>query len=160
MSKDAKKGKPEGGIKLILKNKKAFHDYEILERLECGVVLVGTEVKSLRDGNANWAQSYVRVENGELRLIGFHIGHYRMGNIMNHKMEQVRTLLAHAREIRKLRVRVEEKGLTLIPLSLYWKNGRCKVEVGVGRGKAEYDKRDTLREKDMKRQIERDSRTR
>ena len=158
--KDEKNDKKDEGIKLIIKNKKAYHDYEILERMECGIVLSGTEVKSLRDNNITWGQAYVRVEEGRLILIGVHIAEYAMGNVYNHRPEAVRTLLAHRREINKLRIRVEEKGLTLVPLAFYWKHGLCKVEIGVGRGKALHDKRESLRNRDMQRQMDRDARIR
>ncbi|MBN1258033.1 MAG: SsrA-binding protein SmpB [Planctomycetes bacterium] len=143
---------------LILRNKKAFHEYEVLETLECGIELCGTEVKSLRDHKVNFAQTFATVRNGELMLMGLHISPYEMGNRMNHDPERRRRLLAHKREIHKLSQKINEKGLTLVPLRLYWKFGRCKVELGIVRGKQIHDKRDAKRDKDVNRQIERDIR--
>jgi SsrA-binding protein len=151
----AQEGKP--APRVIARNKKAFHEYEILETLECGIALQGSEVKSLREGNVSFAQSFVLARGDELTLLGLHIAPYREANILNHEPERKRRLLAHKREIRKLQQRVEERGLTLVPLKLYWKNGRAKVEIGLARGKQAHDKRDTLREKDLKRRIERES---
>lgn len=145
----------------IVRNKKAFHDFEVMEGLECGIVLQGTEVKSLREGKVNFAQTYAYVnKKGELILQGLHIAPYAMGNRMNHEPERPRKLLAHKREIRRLAQKVEQQGLTLVPLKLYWKQGKCKVDLGLVRGKARFDKRSSLREKDMNRQIERQIRDR
>ena len=143
---------------LVLKNKKAFHDYEIIEKLECGVELRGTEVKSLRARDVNFAQAFARVdERGELILHGLHISPYKQGNRFNHESERVRKLLARKQEIRKLKKKTEEKGLTLVPLALYFKRGWLKVEIGVARGKALHDKRDSMRERDQKRNLARES---
>lgn len=156
-----KKGAGEEDSSLILRNKKAFHDFEVLETLECGVVLTGTEVKSLRDRKVNFAQTYARVNGrGELILHNLHIAEYTMGNRQNHDPDRRRKLLAHRREIRKLAQRVDQQGLTLVPLKLYWRRGRCKVQLGIVRGKARVDKRDTLRDREMKRQMEREARGR
>jgi SsrA-binding protein len=150
----AKQKKKAGGDpSLILRNKKAWHDYNVLETLECGLVLTGTEVKSLRNRDVNFGQSFVLAKNGELTLLGLHIAPYRQGNRANHEPERPRRLLAHKREIAKLQQKAQEKGLTLAPLKLYWKHGRAKVEVGLCRGKQTHDKREALREKDLKRRI-------
>jgi SsrA-binding protein len=149
------KDKSESNTSLILRNKKAFHDYEVLEKLECGIVLQGTEVKSLRNGKVNLNQAFCTIENGNLVIHGMNISTYEMGNYMNHEPECKRRLLAHKREIKKLSHRVEQKGFSLVPLRLYWKSGRCKVEIGVVRGKKLFDKRNTVKEKDLTRQIER-----
>jgi len=153
----AKKNDPsdKDGGSLILRNRKAFHEYEVLESLECGMALFGSEVKSLRNRDVNFAQSYAIVEEGELYLIGMHIAPYKMANIMNHEPERRRKLLAHRREIGKLKRRVAERGLTLVPLKLYWKAGRAKVQLGVVRGKQLHDKREAKREKDRSREAER-----
>jgi len=150
------------GIKIITKNRKAFHDYSILETTEAGIALVGTEVKSLRLGNVNLKDSYARVERGEVVLYGLHISPYDHGNRYNHDPERPRKLLLHRREIGRLKGRSEEKGLTLVPLSLYFKGGRVKVELGLAKGKQIHDKRETLRkretEMDMEQAIRRQSR--
>jgi SsrA-binding protein len=147
-----------GAERLILRNKKAFHEYEVLETLECGIVLEGTEVKSLRNGKVNFAQAYALVQDGALVLEGLHIAPYEMGTHTNHDPDRRRRLLAHRREIRKLRQRVEQRGYTLVPLRLYWKGDRCKVELGIVRGKQLHDKRDSAREKDIRRRVEREAR--
>ncbi|MFW5858285.1 MAG: SsrA-binding protein SmpB [Planctomycetota bacterium] len=157
MAKKTGDKKPGGDPSLILRNKKAWHDYNVLETLECGVALKGTEVKSLRNRDVNFGQAFVLAKNGKLTLLGLHIAPYKQGNIMNHEPERPRQLLAHKREIRKLQQKVQEKGRTLTPLRLYWKFGRAKVEVGLCRGKQAHDKRDTLREKDLKRRIARET---
>jgi SsrA-binding protein len=144
---------------LILRNKKAFYEYEVLETLECGIALTGTEVKSLRDKNVNFAQSFALAKGGRLTLIGLHIAPYAMGNRRNHDPDRKRILLVHRREIRKLTLRTDKRGLTLVPLKLYWKRGLCKVELGIVRGKQLHDKREATRERDMKRQMERETRS-
>lgn len=159
MAKKGKKKSDDQDRSQILRNKRAFHNYEILEKLECGMVLQGTEVKSLRDRNVSFADSYVRIEEGELYLIGLNIAEYRMGNIHNHEPTRRRKLLAHTRQIRKLRLSVEAKGMTLVPLRLYWKEGKAKIEIGLARGKATHDKRESIRDRDLKRQKQRIMRT-
>jgi len=143
------------GEKIIAQNRRARHDYHVLESHEAGIELRGTEVKSLRDGGIQLKDSYVDVEKGQLYLVGAHISPYDKGNIYNHDPERPRRLLMHKREIHKLGTQVAEKGLTLIPLSLYFKRGIAKVEVGLCRGKHTVDRRDTLREREAKREIER-----
>jgi SsrA-binding protein len=139
----------------IAQNRKARHDFFILNTFEAGIVLQGTEVKSLRDGRVNLKDSYARVKNGELWLIGMHISPYEQGNIYNHDPERTRKLLMHAREIEKLRRSIEEKGLTLVPLSLYFKEGRVKVEIGLAKGKHSYDKREDTADREAKREMDR-----
>jgi len=143
------------GIKLIAQNKKAYHDYHIEETLEAGIVLTGTEVKSLRVGKANMRDSYAAVENGELWLIGVHISPYEQGNIFNHDPLRKRKLLVHANEIRRLYGKVRVAGFTLVPTKLYFKEGRAKVEVALAKGKTTYDKRETLAKKEAERDMER-----
>lgn len=143
-----KSAKPDG-IKIIATNKRASHDYFFVEKLECGMVLHGSEVKSLRDGRVTFADSYVRVNKGELQLIGFNIAEYPMANRLNHQPTAMRKLLAHKREIRKLSRAEDEKGLTIIPLKIYFKRGLAKIEIALARGKAEYDKRETIKKREF-----------
>ncbi|MBN1291715.1 MAG: SsrA-binding protein SmpB [Candidatus Latescibacteria bacterium] len=142
-------------MKIIAKNKKAFHDFFILSKYEAGIVLQGTEVKSIRNGNANLKESYARFDNGELWLVGMHISPYEQGNIFNHDPVRKRKLLLHAGEIERLRKSIDEKGLTIVPLSLYFIGGRVKVELGLARGKHLYDKRDDKASRDAKREMDR-----
>ncbi len=141
--------------KNITVNRKAQHDYEILDTFEAGMVLLGTEVKSLRNGKANLKDSYARIRNGELWLFGMHISQYSHGNYNNHDPERDRKLLIHKREIRKLIGRVEEAGLTLVPLKLYFKRGKAKVQIALARGKRKYDKRQDIAKRDAQREIAR-----
>src|SRR5437660_8438768 len=122
------KKKDEEGIKLICRNKRAFHEYEVSDRLECGIVLTGTEVKSLRDGQGNLEDAYAKIDKGEIWLIGSDIPEYAMGNRMNHKPKRPRKLLLHKREIHKFAGKATQQGYTLVPLRMYFKNGRAKVE--------------------------------
>ena len=138
--------------KVIATNKKAFHDYFILERLEAGVALLGTEVKSIREGRINLKDSYAIVRGGEPFLLNCHISPYSHGNRENHEPTRTRKLLLHHQEIRKLIGKSQEKGLTLVPLRVYLKRGKVKVELGVARGKKLYDKRETERRKEQDRE--------
>ncbi len=140
---------------LITNNPKAFHDYLIEERFEAGLVLQGTEVKSLRQGRANLRDSFARVENGEIFLYHCHISPYSHGNIANHEPLRVRKLLLNRKEIDRLYGKTQQRGYTLVPLRLYFKRGRAKVELGLGRGKQAADKRDALARKAAQREIER-----
>ena len=140
------------GEKLIASNKKALHDYFVLQKLEAGIELTGTEVKSLRDSKANLKDSYVAIERGEAYLIGTHISPYSHGNIANHDPERKRRLLLHKREIEKLHEQIQEKGLTVVPLRLYFKSGRVKTEIAVVRGKKLYDKRETEKRREQERE--------
>jgi SsrA-binding protein len=144
--------KPDAGEKLIASNKKAFHDYFILQKAEAGVALTGTEVKSLRDGKANINDSYVIFKDGEAFLFNAHISPYSHGNLQNHEPERNRKLLLHRREIEKLHEQVVEKGLTVVPLRLYFKGGKVKVEIAVVRGKKLYDKRETEKRRELDRE--------
>ena len=137
-------------------NRRALHDYFISAKLECGIALVGSEVKSLRDGKAQLQDAYAHIENGQLYLYGAHIDPYEKAALAyNHDPRRPRKLLAHRREIKKLQGETAVKGTTLIPLAVYFKNGRAKVEIGVARGKQQHDKRDTIRKKEMEREIRR-----
>jgi SsrA-binding protein len=141
--------------KLIAENRRARHDYHLLERVEAGLVLTGTEVKSLRQGGANLARSYADIRDGELWLVGSHISTYEQGSIGQHDPDRDRKLLLHRREIDSLLGKVQEKGLTLVPTRLYFKNGRAKVELAVARGKELRDKRRDIAKREADRQIER-----
>ena len=143
------------GINIVTQNRKARHNYHILETWEAGMVLKGTEVKSLRNGKANLKDSYARVEAGEVYLYHCHISPYDKGTYDNHDPERERKLLLNRREIRKLTGKVEEKGLTLVPLKIYFKQGRAKVELGLARGKKFYDKRADIAKRDIQRDMDR-----
>jgi SsrA-binding protein len=146
---------PRPREKLIADNRRARHDYHLLERVEAGLVLQGTEVKSLRDGRASLARAYGEVRGGEIWLVGLHISAYEQGTHGNHDPERDRKLLLHRREIDRLGGRVRERGLTLIPTRLYFKDGRAKVELALARGKELHDKRRDLATREADRQIER-----
>ncbi len=146
----------ESAVKIIAKNRKAFHEYEILDRLEAGLVLLGTEVKSLRAGKCNIGDSYGEIRKGEVWLVKMHIGPYEQANRENHDPFRKRKLLLTAREIRKLKPKLDEKGLTLVPLKVYFKRGLAKVELGVGRGKKHYDKRHAKAKRDVDMRIRRE----
>ena len=152
--------KKEAGEKIICQNKMARREYFIDDTYEAGIVLVGTEVKSLRAGAANLKDSYARIDDGEVYLHDMHISPYTHGNRANHEPLRVRKLLLHNREIHKLYGRSREKGLSLVPLKAYFKDGKVKVEIGVGRGKKLYDKREDIKVREDKREIERGLRRR
>ena len=144
------------GIKLIANNKKAYHDYFIEETYETGIALAGTEVKSLRMGKCSIKEAYVKIENGQVYVYGMHISPYEKGNIFNKDPLRVRKLLMHKSEINRLSSKLKEKGLTLVPLRVYFKNSLVKVEIGLARGKKLYDKRQDIAKKDQRREAERD----
>ena len=146
----------EVGRKVIAQNKKARHDYSIEDVFECGIVLTGTEVKSLRMGRASLIDGFAMVDKGELWLSGVHIPEYTEGTWTNHTPRRDRKLLVHAAEIRKLSARMKEGGLTLVPLSLYFKDGKAKIELAVAKGKKVHDKRAALMERQAGREIERE----
>ena len=140
---------------VFAENRKARHDYTVLETIECGIVLSGTEVKSVRHGEVSLAGAYGAVLKGELWLLGADIAAYKFGNRFNHEPKSQRKLLVHAKEIRELQLKTEAKGLTLVPLKVYLKHGRIKVDLGVCRGRQLHDKRDALKKKDLRRDLER-----
>ncbi len=146
-------------MKVISQNRKAYHDYHIEETVESGIALLGTEVKSLREGRAHLKDSYVILKSGEAFLLNCHISPYSHGNIMNHEPLRTRKLLMHRKEIDRLRGKVEGKGFTLIPLKLYFKDSFVKVEIGLARGKKLFEKRDTIKEREAKREIEKARKT-
>ena len=142
--------------KLIANNKKAYHDYFIDDTYEAGVALHGTEVKSMRMGKCSIKESFVRIENGEVFVYGMHVSPYEKGNIFNKDPLRVKKLLLHRQEINKLAGKIQEKGYTLVPLQVYFKEGKVKVEIGLARGKKLYDKRETIAKKDARRETERE----
>ncbi len=144
--------------KMIANNKKAYHDYFIDETYEAGVALHGTEVKSMRMGKCSIKESYIRIENGEAFVYGMHVSPYEKGNIFNKDPLRVKKLLMHKYEINKLAGKIAEKGYTLVPLQVYFKDGKVKVEVGLARGKKLYDKRQAIAKKDQRREAEREFR--
>jgi SsrA-binding protein len=144
--------KAEAGERVLATNRKAFFNYEILERAEAGVALRGTEVKSIREGGLSFSDSYVELRQGELFLVGCRIAPYSHGNLMNHPPDRERKLLLHKQEILKLGGKVTERGLTLVPLRAYLKKGRVKLEVGLARGKRAHDKREAIKKKEIERE--------
>lgn len=142
--------------KLVANNKKAYHDYFIEEKYECGIALHGTEVKSLRMGKCSIKEAFIRIENGEVFVYGMHISPYEKGNIFNKDPLRVKKLLLHKQEINKLVGKIKEKGYTLVPLQVYFSNGKAKVEIGLARGKKLYDKREDIAKKDQKREMQRE----
>ena len=143
-------------LKLVANNKKAYHDYFIEEKYEAGLVLHGTEVKSLRMGKCSIKEAFIRIENGEVFIYGMHISPYEQGNIFNKDPLRVRKLLLHKSQIQKLIGNSAEKGYTIVPLQVYFSNGRAKIEIGLAKGKKLYDKRDTIAKKDQRREAEKD----
>jgi len=148
----ARKSEP-AGIKIIAKNRKARHEYEIFDTWEAGLVLMGTEVKALRNGRVNLGDSYGEIREGEAWIVKMHIGPYEMGNRENHEPFRRRKMLLTRREIRKIRPKVEEQGLTLVPLKIYFKKGLVKIQLGLGRGRKLHDKRDAKAKQDVQRRI-------
>ncbi|OLN33847.1 SsrA-binding protein SmpB [Desulfosporosinus metallidurans] len=146
---------PSEGIKVVAENRKAFHDYFIEDRVEAGIVLTGTEIKSIRNGRVNLKDSYARLNDGEVWVYQMHISPYEQGNRFNHDPLRPRKLLLHRTEINKLVGKIQLQGLTLIPIKIYLKRGMAKVELAVGQGKKNYDKRQALAEREGKRDIER-----
>ena len=144
------------GIKIIANNKKAYHDYFIEEKIEAGIALHGTEVKSIRMGHCSVKEAFLRIENGEMFIYGMHISPYEKGNIFNRDPLRVRKLLLHKYEINKLEGKVAEKGFTLVPLMVYLKDSKVKIEIALAKGKKLYDKRHDIAAKDAKREAERD----
>ena len=141
-------------IKIMARNKKASHDYFILESLEVGIVLTGTEIKSIRDNKVSINDSYVEAKNGSLKIINMHISPYKQGNIFNHNEIRDRILLAHKKEIIKLETRVKLESITIVPLELYLKKGKAKLTIAICKGKKNYDKRDALKEKELNKKME------
>ena len=143
-------------MKLVANNKKAYHDYFVDEKIEAGLVVHGTEVKSLRMGKCSIKESFIRIENGEMFVYGMHISPYEKGNIFNKDPLRVKKLLLHKSEINKLTGKIKEKGFTIVPLQVYFKDGKAKMEIGLCRGKKLYDKRADIAKKDIKREAEKE----
>lgn len=137
-----------------INNRKVNYDYQILEEVETGIVLTGTEIKSIRNGSANLKDSYAVIKNGEVFLLNMHISHYEEGNIFNHDETRTRKLLLHKKEILKLNDKIKLQGLTLVPLKLYFKKNKAKILLGLAKGKKTYDKRESIKERDIKRNLE------
>ena len=150
--------KAEDGIKVLSVNRKARYNYAIVDSFECGIELVGTEVKSMKEGRFSYSDAFATVEKEQLWLVDFHITPYALGNRFNHEPTRRRKLLVHRKEIKRLRRVTEEKGLTLVPLRFYLKRGIVKCELGIARGKKLFDKRDDIRKRDQKRELEREFR--
>ena len=146
----------EDQIKVIVTNRKARHDYEIIDNIEAGLVLMGSETKSLREGKANIGDAYARIKKGEIWITGMHISPYKQAAFENHDPLRDRKVLLRKQEIKKLYRRIEEKGVTLIPLKLYFKNNWAKVELGIARGKRKYDKKETIARRDAERELQRE----
>ena len=146
-------------IKIVAKNRKASHEYSLEETYQAGLVLTGTEVKALRDGKATLQQAYADVRDGEAWLVGLHVPEYGQGNRSNHEPDRARKLLLHRREIDRMYAQVREKGMTIVPTRLYFKDGRVKAELALGKGKELRDKRRDVAERDAKRQIDRELKT-
>ena len=151
----ARNQKNDEDIKVVCRNRRAFHDYTVEDTLECGLVLTGTEVKSLRERSCSLEDAYAKIEGGEVWLIGSDIPEYSMANRLNHKPKRKRKLLMHRREIERLIGKTAERGLTLVPTRIYFKGPRAKIEIAVARGKPQVDKRRDLKAKDQRREIER-----
>ncbi|MFO0866679.1 MAG: SsrA-binding protein SmpB [Gemmataceae bacterium] len=149
----AKAQKKDDGLLNICKNKRAYHEYEVFDTLECGIVLVGTEVKSLREHHANLEDAYAKIDDGEVWLLNADIPEYAMGNRLNHKPKRPRKLLLHRQEIEKFAGKASEQGFTLIPLRMYFKEGRAKVEIAVARGKKLHDKRESAKKAEAQKEI-------
>lgn len=147
-------------MKLVANNKKAYHDYFIEEKYEAGLVLHGTEVKSLRMGKCSVKEAFIRIENGEVFIYGMHISPYEKGNIFNKDPLRVKKLLLHKQQIRKLIGNSSEKGYTIVPLQVYFRDGKAKIEIGLAKGKKLYDKRQDIAKKDQRREAERDFKVR
>jgi SsrA-binding protein len=154
-SKKGRKAADDKNERVIADNRKARHNYLVLDTLECGIALVGSEVKSLRSGQLSLDEAYGRVEGGEVWLVGANIAEYAYSHALNHEPKRRRKLLIHRREIRKFAGQAFEKGLTLVPLKMYFKEGRAKVLLGICRGKQKHDKRDAMKQREMKRDIDR-----
>jgi SsrA-binding protein len=155
MAGNQKRNADQDGEKVVCRNRRAFHDYDILDRLECGLVLTGTEVKSLRQGKASLEDAYARLEDGEVWLLGADIPEYALGTHANHPPKRPRKLLLHREEIDKFAAKATQRGYTLVPLRLYFRGGRAKVELAVAKGKKLHDKRETLKKSEAAREIKR-----
>ena len=150
----------EDGFKILADNRRARYQYSVEDTLECGIALQGTEVKSMRHGKFSFSDSYARIINNELILVGFHISPYAFGNLFNHEPDRNRTLLVHRQEIKRLKRKVDEKGFTLIPLKFYLKKGKVKMLLGICKGKQVQDKRQVIKKRDQQREAARELKVR
>jgi SsrA-binding protein len=148
------------GVKILAKNRKAYYNYTVEDSIECGIELLGTEVKSMKEGKFSFSDAYVRIKANELWLQDFHISPYKQGNILNHEPLRERRLLAHKQEIKRLKRKTDERGYTLVPLKFYLKRGLIKAEIGLCRGKRLHDKRESIKQRDLKREYEREMKER
>lgn len=139
-----------------IQNRKAKYDYEIIEKYEAGISLMGTEIKSIRAGSANLKDSYAIIKNNEVYLLGMHISKYKEGSLFNHEETRTRKLLLHKKEIKKIKIKLEQEGMTLVPIKLYFQKNKAKILLGVARGKKNYDKRESIKRKDIERQMKKD----
>jgi SsrA-binding protein len=155
MAKPAANGAKSASFKDVAVNRKAFHDYEILDKVEAGIALTGSEIKSIRDGKMSLQEAYARPEHGEMWLIGAHIAPYDPASYLGHEPRRTRRLLLHKAQVREFERQVDQKGLTVVPLRVYLKNGLAKVELGLARGRKEYDKREAIAKREAQRDIER-----
>lgn len=137
-----------------IKNKKVYYDYEIKDTYEAGIVLTGTEIKSIRDGKVNLKDSYAIIKNNEVFILGMHISHYKEGNIFNHDETRTRKLLLHKKEILKIRDAIEKEGFTIVPLKLYFNKDKAKLMIGIAKGKKTYDKRESIKKRDTERELQ------
>lgn len=145
-------------VKIIAQNKKAYFDYFVEEKYECGIALEGTEVKSVKNGNVSFADSFAEILNGEVWMRNFHISEYKFSSVFNHDPDRRKKLLLHKEEIKRLQRKTDEKGYTLVPLDIYLKNGRAKITLGVCKGKKQFDKRESIKKRDLDREMSRDFR--
>lgn len=145
-------------VKIIAQNKKAYFDYFVEEKYECGIALEGTEVKSVKNGNVSFADAFAEILNGEVWMRNFHISEYKFSSVFNHDPDRRKKLLLHKEEIKRLQRKVDEKGYTLVPLDVYLKKGRAKITLGVCKGKKQFDKRESIKQRDLDREMSRDFR--
>ena len=149
-----------GGDGVIASNRAAYHNYFVLETIEAGMALYGTEIKSLRSGGANLREGFIRIANGEAWLVNVHISPYEGGNVRNHEPDRERKLLLHKAEIIAMAIKAKQKGLTMVPLRIYWSKNRAKLEIGLAKGKRQYDKREAIAARDARREMDRARKTR
>jgi SsrA-binding protein len=149
-----------GGDGVIASNRAAYHNYFVLETIEAGMALYGTEIKSLRSGGANLREGFIRIANGEAWLVNVHISPYEGGNVRNHEPDRERKLLLHKAEIVAMAIKAKQKGLTMVPLRIYWSKNRAKLEIGLAKGKRQYDKREAIAARDARREMDRARKTR
>ena len=154
------KTRPSGGDGTIASNRAAYHNYFVLETIEAGMALYGTEIKSLRSGGANLREGFIRIANGEAWLVNVHISPYEGGNVRNHEPDRERKLLLHKAEIIAMATKAKQKGLSMVPLRIYWSKNRAKLEIGLAKGKRQYDKREAIAARDARREMDRARKTR